>query len=93
MARGWESKSIEDQQSEAAADRSQSRIRLTPLEIQIETKRKNLELSRLSVEQELAKARHPRHREMLQNALRDLENRLKKLNESNRESTRAPERE
>lgn len=76
MARGWESKSIETQQEEAArASRSGGRD-ATPAEREAAAARRTLELARARVESDLRRARTPAHREMLQRALDDLERRL-----------------
>ncbi len=79
MARGWESKSVEDQQAEAAADRARPKMQLTAQQIDRSRKLQSLELSRHRVQQQLTTASNPRHREMLQNALSDLEKKLADL--------------
>jgi hypothetical protein len=68
MARGWESKSVEDQQAEheragpAAAP-------LSPAEVARLTKRRTLEMARVRALQDLAVARLPAHRAMLEAAV------------------------
>jgi hypothetical protein len=81
MARGWESKAVEAQREEAAAagpsgkprpERSveeQDRVR----------KREDLQLARKRVVADLAAARHPRHRELLERTLADLEKQIRAL--------------
>jgi hypothetical protein len=76
MARGWESKSVEQQQEEASSNKAQARAPLTPEEIAKENHRRGLGLSRERVAQQLALATNPRHREMLEAALADLDKQL-----------------
>ena len=73
MARGWESKSIEQQQEEATAQTSSHRTPLTPEQIATAQKREGLELSRKRITHQLKQATNPRHRQMLEAALHDLE--------------------
>ncbi len=79
MARGWESKAIEDQQAEAAAEKGQTKARLTADEIKRQQEIQGLELSRQRVRQQLLSATNPQHREMLQLALAELERKLSLL--------------
>ena len=76
MARGWESKSVESQQTEEWG-RDGSRKRPAE-EIEKERKRESLELSRTRVRRELESARSPVHRSALENALQHLESELRK---------------
>jgi hypothetical protein len=66
MARGFESKSVADQQ-EAVQAGPQARADVVPAE------RKTLELARADVEQRLKTATSVPHREMLQRALKAIE--------------------
>ncbi len=79
MARGWESKSVEDQQAEAAAERKLPKARLTSEEIHRQQQIQGLKLSKQRVEQQLQSVQSPQHREMLLLALADLESRLSSL--------------
>ena len=79
MARGWESKSVEEQQAEAVASPSSRRAPLTPEEIARQRQRQGLILSRQRVLQQLEIAKSPRHREILQTSLADLEAQLVRL--------------
>lgn len=79
MARGWESKSVEDQQADAIASRDQTKRQLSPDEVRKQHKIQGLQLSRLHIQQQLTKATKPQHQEMLQRALADLEASLAKL--------------
>jgi len=76
MARGWESKSVEAQQAEASEATSKPRPRLTPEVAARRRQQENLRLSRQSVLQQLQKTHHPRHRELLENTLADLDQKL-----------------
>lgn len=76
MARGWESKSVEQQQEEASAKKGPARAPRTPEEIAKENQLRGLRLSRERVAQQLALATNPRHRQMLEAALADLDKQL-----------------
>ena len=78
MARGFESKSVESQQSEAFSVRTR-RPRETAEEIDRRQKRESLQLSRARVSRELEGAKTPVHRSALENALRFLDDELKKM--------------
>ena len=82
MARGWESKSVEEQQAEARTKRSPSQPKLTPSQIRTKQQIESLTLSRKRVEQQLATAHEPRHQEMLRRALADLDAQIRKIAES-----------
>ena len=77
MARGWESKSVEQQQEMATAEAEQTKPRLTAAEIAAEQKRGALQLSRQRVVQQLEVATNARHREMLAAALAELDAQLR----------------
>jgi hypothetical protein len=76
MARGWESKSVEQQQEEATSSAQQRRTQLTPEQIVEHKRRQGLELSRQHILQQLKVASNPQHRAMLEAALADLEAQL-----------------
>ena len=82
MARGWESKSVEEQQAEARAPKKSSPPRLTPSQIQKRLRIESLTLSRTRVEQQLAVAQEPRHQEMLRRALADLDAQIQQVAET-----------
>lgn len=75
MARGWESKSVEQQQDEAAEKKEHGQL-LTPEQIAEKQRRQGLELSRQRILQQLQVACSPRHRQMLEAALKDIDQRL-----------------
>lgn len=79
MARGWESKSIEAQQADALQQQKENRPKLTPQEAARFRERENLRLSRLRVLQQLETSQNQRHRRLLQNALAELDGKLKNL--------------
>jgi len=76
MARGWESKSVEEQQSEASERSKKPRQMLTPEAAARQRERETLRLSRQRVLQQLERAQHPRHRSLLQDELADLDQKL-----------------
>ena len=78
MARGWESKSVEEQQS-AATTEVASKQRLTPEEAALKQARDALDLSRRRVIQQLQSVQNPRHRQMLESALSELDARRARL--------------
>jgi hypothetical protein len=77
MARGWESKSIEEQLA-AAETRSDlpEKKRLTPAEIDCQRQRSLLESSRALVVQQLKTVQNPRYRQLLEAELASLEAQL-----------------
>jgi hypothetical protein len=80
MSRGWESKDVESQMEEAAAQRGAAhQTPLTPDQIRIRTERESLELSRTRVLKDLESATHPRRREQLEAALQHLNRKLAEL--------------
>jgi hypothetical protein len=77
MARGWESKSVEEQMEAAgAAPAKASGVRPTAEQMARQRERQSLELARTKVLRDLASATHDRHREMLEAALKHLEDRI-----------------
>jgi hypothetical protein len=79
MARGWESKAVEQQQAEANARSDSPRVRLTPEQMAQQRQQEGLLLSRERVLQQLQAAQNPFHRKMLEDALGELEARLARL--------------
>jgi hypothetical protein len=76
MARGWESKSVEQQQEEAKSSTGPRGKQLTAEQIAEHQRRRGLELSRQRILQQLERATNPQHRRMLESALADLDLRL-----------------
>ena len=77
MARGWESKSVEDQIAEAEAKVPNAvRPELTPEERDRETRRVTLQLARTCALQDLQRACDRRHRALLEQTLAHLDREL-----------------
>jgi hypothetical protein len=77
MARGWESKSIEAQQDEAARATRTADRPMTPGDIERTRRRQTLELSRRKAVADLERATTAAHRAMLERAIADLDDRLR----------------
>ena len=76
MARGWESKSVEQQQEEMSEPRKTVRAPVSPDEQQRNRKREGLLLSRKRLTQQLQVASNPRHRQILEQAIAELDSQL-----------------
>ncbi len=76
MARGWESKSVEAQQADAAEKPGPRRVAMTPAEAARQRELESLRLSRQNILQQLERAHDPRHRHMLEEALAELQHRM-----------------
>jgi hypothetical protein len=72
MARGWESKSVEQQQEQAKSEKNRKTEQLTPEQVADRRRVAMLELSRKRILHQLETASNPRHRQMLEAALADL---------------------
>jgi hypothetical protein len=80
MARGFESKSVEAQQEEAARGRkSPSGPPPSPEQRAQQERRQTLELSRKRAKSDLSRAASPAHRRMLEQALEALDAQLAEL--------------
>ena len=80
MARGWETKSVEDQKSAAEADRdAQIKPRISPDERAEQERRQSLMLSRALILSRLKAARDARYRAQLQVALEQLDAQLREF--------------
>lgn len=81
MARGFESKDVEQQQQEALERRAAARLpRLTPEQIERERKRDSLQLQRTRVLHEIEACKDNRRRQMLESGLKYLDEQLALLN-------------
>jgi hypothetical protein len=80
MARGWESKSVEDQIDMAEARSANARAKVLSEEA-IETlrKRESILMSRTRVVRDIENAQNPRYRAVLTKALADLDAQLSTL--------------
>ena len=76
MARGWESKSVEAQQAERAA-RAEPAGPASAEDAARLARRRTLELTRARAIADLASARSAAHRQMLEAAIRALDDQLK----------------
>jgi hypothetical protein len=72
MARGWESKSVEEQQS-LASSLPNDRKKRTAHQIEAQKHRDALMLSRSRILEQMESARNPEYRKMLEVALTDLD--------------------
>jgi chorismate-pyruvate lyase len=79
MARGWESKSVEQQQAEMPERRETTRPPISPEHQQRNRKREGLLLSRGHLTQQLQAASNPRHRQMLEQSIAELDRQLSSL--------------
>jgi hypothetical protein len=80
MARGWESKSVEEQQDAAARERATRQAPApTAAEQTKAQQREGLRLARARTVASLQTACHPRHRAMLEETLAHLDRELRAL--------------
>ncbi len=79
MARGFESKSVEQQQAEMLERRQPKGPRVTPEQQERDRKRQGLLLSRSRMAQQLQVADHPQRRQMLEQAIAELDRQLSSL--------------
>ena len=74
MARGWESKAVADQIEEGESrQRQSSKTEVTTEQRLLKERLDSLQLSRSRLLQQLERARHPAHRNVLLNGLKALE--------------------
>jgi len=78
MARGWESKSIEDQQQEAQRPKTAAPP-IDPAQAARAAERATLQLARTRALADLQQACAPAYRSMLEHAIRSLDERIAKL--------------
>ena len=84
MARGWESKGIEEQISAAEAkEEARAKEAVTASEIERRKRIESLRLERTRLERELRAANKRRHLVMLERALTHIEAELARLDQSN----------
>ena len=79
MARGWESKAVEDQQQEATGAAVKPAAPVDPAEAARRAERATLQLARTRALSDLQHACAPAHRSMLETAIRDLDERIARL--------------
>jgi hypothetical protein len=80
MARGWESKSVEDQVQQSQS-KTKEKKPSRPQDPDVNRRREVLLLSRKRVERELESSQNPRYKEQLNRALADLDAQLASLAE------------
>jgi hypothetical protein len=80
MARGWESKDVESQveATQAPPPKTGSGTK-SPEQLKREQERKDLQLSRTRIVNDLASATHPNHRKSLEAALAHLDKKIADL--------------
>ena len=79
MARGWESKSIEAQQAEAAEKQVKRGPPLTADQARKRREQEGLHLARKRVAQQLQSDLNPRHRKLLEDELAELDSKLNRF--------------
>jgi hypothetical protein len=76
MARGWESKAVADQIEEGKAELERRHAAAPSVERHRQSRLESLRLSRSRLLEQLEKARHPAHREMLMKGLGAVESEI-----------------
>ena len=80
MARGWESKAIADQiEEEESRQQETHKPAVTPEQRVLNEQLNSLKLSRSRLLQQLERAKHPAHRDVLLNGLRAVEKEIEEL--------------
>ncbi|HET6180562.1 MAG TPA: hypothetical protein VFE61_26830 [Candidatus Sulfotelmatobacter sp.] len=79
VARGWESKSVEAQQAETSDKSAKPRPKMSAQQAAVWRQKETLRLSRQRVLQQLETSANPRHRQLLQEALAELDEKLSGL--------------
>ena len=83
MARGWESKSVEDQvQQSQSKDSSNKKSQATSGQLELRRRRQVLLLSKVRVQRDLDASQNPRYRDQLSRALADIESQLSMLEDA-----------
>lgn len=80
MARGWESKAIADQiEEEESRQQHASKVETTPQQRVLKDRLDSLKLSRSRLLQQLERAVHPAHRNVLLNGLKAVEKEIEEV--------------
>ena len=79
MARGWESKAVADQIEEGKQAQNQNSHSVTPEERERKSRLATLELSKARLLDQLDRARHPAHRQVLLNGLQAVEKEIESI--------------
>ena len=88
MARGWESKAVADQieEGETRQQAARQREEATPEQRLLKEHLDSLKLSRSRLLQQLERARHPAHRNVLLNGLKAVEKEIEEVSVKARET-------
>jgi hypothetical protein len=78
MARGWESKAVEAQQQDLNTSRRKAGAPLSPAQRAALERRRTLELARARTAADLGASTSPAHRVMLEQALRAIDEQLRR---------------
>ena len=76
MARGCESKSVEQQQADMVSSSKSAGPRLSPAQKELNRKRDGLLLSRKRLAQQLQTSTRPQHRQMLEQSIAEIDKQL-----------------
>ena len=80
MARGWESKAIADQiEEEESRQQQASKVETTPEQRMLKERLDSLKLSKSRLLQQLERAIHPAHRNVLLNGLKAVEKEIEEV--------------
>jgi hypothetical protein len=80
MARGWESKDVESQvEAKTAVIESQAKAQKDAEQLRRDQERKDLQLSRIRIVNDLQTATHPNHKKSLEAALAHLDQKISTL--------------
>lgn len=79
MARGWESKAVADQIEEGESRERATRPPVTAEQRMLREQLDSLKLSRSRLLQQLDRARHPAHRDVLLNGLKAVEKEIEEV--------------
>ena len=83
MARGWESKAVADQIEEGNSQRERlGVIEVSPEDRARKERLDSLRLSKSRILQQLERAKHPSHRDVLMNGLKSIERQIEEISSS-----------
>jgi hypothetical protein len=82
MARGWESKAVADQIEEGNSQKDRGRVPASSEELVRKEQLHSLLLSKSRLLQQLERATHPSHRDVLLNGLKAIEKQIDEINSS-----------
>jgi hypothetical protein len=79
MARGWESKNVEEQQELSKMSTTGTKMEIDPKEQERIRKKRGVELAISKINTDLSNCRDDRHKQMLESAKADLQRQLQGL--------------